>query len=73
VRWSNGDVLSARAVPFGRDQLWSGMALVRPPRDGELVWYIDLGVSGGPTGGMGTEVYIDYYDGHVIAQQDWVS
>jgi hypothetical protein len=37
------------------------------------VWRVNVGFIDGPLDGQGVIVFIDYFDGHVIAKTDWIS
>lgn len=43
------------------------------PAPDRLVWRITLGEQPSPTGGQGTDVIIDFWDGRVILATEWVS
>jgi hypothetical protein len=43
------------------------------PTSDRLVWKVTLGEQPSPTGGQGTDVIIDFWDGRVILATEWVS
>ena len=63
-------VLEAVAGRF-EDLRGSGQTEGKTPAPDDWVWRLDLGEYGGPTGGSGTVVVLDYYDGHVIQIYTW--
>jgi hypothetical protein len=72
LRWGDSGVLLAKLMPFSDLDIYAGSVQGPRPAPGDLVWYVSLGVRGGPTGGQGTVVIIDSIDGRVIAQYDWI-
>ncbi len=64
-------VLAADAGPF-KDYGGYGPTKGRTPAPDDWVWSVNLGEYGGPTGGSGTIVVLDYYDGHLVQTYDWV-
>jgi hypothetical protein len=52
--------------------LWQQTSGASPDPD-QWVWMVNLGVDDPPSGGSGTFVVLDYYDGHVIQINDWVA
>jgi hypothetical protein len=73
-RYATADTLT---VEMGRlaDLLPSVVVqhLSPPPTPDTLVWKITLGEQPSPTGGQGTDVYIDSSDGRVLLTSDWAS
>ena len=65
------------AVEMGRlaDLLPSVVAqhLSPPPTPEGLVWRVSFGAQPSPTGGQGTDVFVDYFDGRVLLTSDWAS
>jgi hypothetical protein len=64
-------VLGAAAGPF-KDLGGFGRIVGTVPAPEDWVWRVNLGEYAGPTGGSGTTVVLDYYDGHLILISNWV-
>lgn len=73
-RYATADVLSAEVGRFG--DLVSAFTVQHfspVPTSDRLVWKVTLGEQPSPTGGQGTDVVIDFWDGRVILATEWVS
>lgn len=73
-RYATADVLRAEMGRF--DEFVSAFAaehLSPPPSPDRLVWKVTLGEQPSPTGGQGTDVIIDFWDGRIIIASDWFS
>jgi hypothetical protein len=73
-RYATADVLSAEVGRFGDlVSAFTAEHFSPVPTSDRLVWKVTLGEQPSPTGGQGTDVIIDFWDGRVILASDWVS
>jgi hypothetical protein len=73
-RYATADVLGAEEGRF--EDLVSAFTAEHfspAPAPDRLVWRITLGEQPSPTGGQGTDVIIDFWDGRFIFATEWVS
>jgi hypothetical protein len=73
-RYATADVLRAEMGPFGDlVSAFTAQHFSPVPTSDRLVWKVTLGEQPSPTGGQGTDVIIDFWDGRVILATEWFS
>jgi hypothetical protein len=72
-RYASADVLSASVGRFIDSVTeYTAAHLTPAPAPDRLVWRVTLGEHGGPTGGEGTVVIVDFWDGRFILSTDFI-
>jgi hypothetical protein len=73
-RYATADVLNAEMGRFADlVSAFTAAHFTQAPAPDRLVWRITLGEQPSPTGGQGTDVIIDFWDGGFIFATEWVS